>query len=287
MKADEWNSPVFGEIEAVKIGYDKWSSIYDHTIRPSSNPLDMYFQELEKGFILSSIKEGINVLDVGTGTGRLALVMAQQGAQVTGLDLSESMLAVARRKLALENLDRNVKFVQGSAHSLPFDENTFDLVTCTGVLGHVPVSLRTQAANEISRVLKRGGSLKIIEGNKLFEEVPLPGARADRLSSANPVDRDRDLITVGGLGERVEISWHRFYPRELTDLVSTSGLTVVELRGSLFFSAWFPKSLLRFFPAILRLARPFEDFLSVLPPFCYFGYRTFLRATKVANKYDW
>lgn len=76
------------------------------------------------------------ILDVGTGTGRAAVLMARGGAHVTGVDASEEMLAVARHRAADELL--SVTFMQGDAHALAFGDRSFDAVVCFRVLMHVP-----------------------------------------------------------------------------------------------------------------------------------------------------
>jgi 2-polyprenyl-3-methyl-5-hydroxy-6-metoxy-1,4-benzoquinol methylase len=76
------------------------------------------------------------VLDVGTGTGRAALQMAERGARVTGVDASESMLAVARHRAADTSLD--VTFLAGDAHALAFADREFDVVISLRVLMHTP-----------------------------------------------------------------------------------------------------------------------------------------------------
>jgi ubiquinone/menaquinone biosynthesis C-methylase UbiE len=79
---------------------------------------------------------GRRVLDVGTGTGRAALLMAQAGAIVTGVDPSEEMLAVARARAGDASLP--ITFDVGDAHRLAFDSRAFDLVVSFRVLMHVP-----------------------------------------------------------------------------------------------------------------------------------------------------
>jgi ubiquinone/menaquinone biosynthesis C-methylase UbiE len=79
---------------------------------------------------------GRPVLDVGTGTGRAALLLARRGAQTTALDASREMLAVARRRAAAEAL--TVTFVAGDVHALEFPDRAFDVVVCFRVLMHSP-----------------------------------------------------------------------------------------------------------------------------------------------------
>ena len=79
---------------------------------------------------------GRTVLDVGTGTGRAAIVLARAGAVVTGVDASREMLAVAARRAREEGVE--VTFVPGDAHRLDFADRSFDAVVCLRVLMHTP-----------------------------------------------------------------------------------------------------------------------------------------------------
>jgi 2-polyprenyl-3-methyl-5-hydroxy-6-metoxy-1,4-benzoquinol methylase len=79
---------------------------------------------------------GRKVLDVGTGTGRLALLMTGAGASVTGLDASDEMLKVARERAAAQHAD--VHFTIGDAHALAFPDRSFDVVVSSRVLMHTP-----------------------------------------------------------------------------------------------------------------------------------------------------
>jgi 2-polyprenyl-3-methyl-5-hydroxy-6-metoxy-1,4-benzoquinol methylase len=79
---------------------------------------------------------GCTVLDVGTGTGRIAMFLAQAGASVTGLDASEEMLRVGRERAAEQHAD--VQFVVGDAHALTFPDRSFDVVVSSRVLMHTP-----------------------------------------------------------------------------------------------------------------------------------------------------
>jgi ubiquinone/menaquinone biosynthesis C-methylase UbiE len=80
--------------------------------------------------------EGRRVLDVGTGTGRAALLLARHGAVVTGIDPSAEMLAVARRRAHEEGAA--IEFREGDAHALAFPDQSFDVVVSLRVLMHTP-----------------------------------------------------------------------------------------------------------------------------------------------------
>jgi len=76
------------------------------------------------------------LLDVGTGTGRAALVLARHGARVVGIDASARMLAVARSRAAAERVPAS--FAIGDAHALAFPDRAFDAAISLRVLMHTP-----------------------------------------------------------------------------------------------------------------------------------------------------
>src|SRR5262249_31199958 len=92
-----------------------------------------------------------SIVDVGTGTGRAAILMARGGARVTALDASEQMLEVARQRAADEQL--KIRFLQGDAHALQFADREFDVAICLRVLMHAPDWQR--CLSELCRVAER------------------------------------------------------------------------------------------------------------------------------------
>lgn len=102
----------------------------------------------------------IDVLDVGCGTGFLALELAALGHRAAGVDFSEDMLQVARSKAASAGLD--VTFEQADAENLPYADRAFDLVIERHVVWTLPDP--TGALIEWHRVLRTGGRLILIEG---------------------------------------------------------------------------------------------------------------------------
>ena len=96
-----------------------------------------------------------NVLDVACGTGDMVMELAQQGCHVTGIDISEEMLTIAKQKTATAN------YQLGNAEALPFADGEFDAVTCAfGVRNFVHLE---QGLHEMLRVLKSGGRMVILE----------------------------------------------------------------------------------------------------------------------------
>jgi len=91
------------------------------------------------------------ILDVGSGTGRAALLLARGGARVTAVDASEEMLAVARRRAAEQSV--SVRFMPGDAHALEFKNRSFDVAVSLRVLMHTPQW--RQCLAELCRVADR------------------------------------------------------------------------------------------------------------------------------------
>ena len=100
-------------------------------------------------------RPGESVLDVGTGSGGLALLAARSGARVTGIDVAEDGIERARARAAEANLD--VRFDVGDAQSLPYANAAFDVVAST--FGVIFASDHRRAAREIARVCRPGGRL--------------------------------------------------------------------------------------------------------------------------------
>ena len=131
---------------AIRFGYDRWSEIYDQ----EANPL----VGLEEPVVKDALGDvaGLAVLDLGCGTGRHTLWMANAGASVTAIDFSEGMMEKARAKPGAEA----VRFLVHDLHErLPFPDRSFDRVVSGLVLEH----LHDMAPffSEAHRVLKPGG----------------------------------------------------------------------------------------------------------------------------------
>lgn len=113
---------------------------------------------------LARIEPGESVLDVGCGTGSLALEAKRRvgsSGSVRGIDASPEMISRARAKAARAGMD--VAFDMGVVESLPFPGETFDVVLSTLMLHHLPRAARVQCAREIRRVLKPGGRVFVAD----------------------------------------------------------------------------------------------------------------------------
>jgi demethylmenaquinone methyltransferase/2-methoxy-6-polyprenyl-1,4-benzoquinol methylase len=112
---------------------------------------------------LANPKVGERALDLCCGTGDIALALARHGAEVAGLDFSEPMLEIARRKTSHSAL-RTPHFIQGDAQQIPFPDNSFEIVT-------VGYGLRNLASfetglREMQRVARPGGRLLVLDFGK-------------------------------------------------------------------------------------------------------------------------
>lgn len=103
---------------------------------------------------------GMHILDVATGTGMVARALAARGADVTALDQSEAMLAVARSRPA-DPAGGHITFVTGEAEHLPFEDASFDALTFTYLLRYVDDPAATLM--ELARVVKPGGRIGMVE----------------------------------------------------------------------------------------------------------------------------
>src|SRR4051794_14583961 len=107
------------------------------------------------------IQPGERVLDIGCGTGTLAIAASRAApeVEVTGLDADRSILARARRKASAANV--TIGFDEGTATSLPYPDASFDLVLSTLFFHHLPDEAKRDTALELVRVLRPGGRVVV------------------------------------------------------------------------------------------------------------------------------
>jgi len=121
-----------------------WADIQEGTVRP------VYEAVLER----TRVTAGTRYLDVGCGAGMAAQIAAARGAQVSGLDAAEALLEIARRRAPQDD------FRQGALEELPFDDDSFDVVTGFNAFqyaGNPAVALA-----EARRVTRPGGTVVIM-----------------------------------------------------------------------------------------------------------------------------
>jgi len=137
-------------------------ALYDLTVWLAFLGKEHLFRE--KVLNLGRVASGESVLDVGSGTGTLAIAAKKRvgvGGSVHGLDASMEMLASAERKARKAGVE--VFFKSGVAEALPFCGAQFDVVLSTVMLHHLPQKARLLCVTEIRRVLKPDGRVLIVD----------------------------------------------------------------------------------------------------------------------------
>ncbi|MAU26300.1 MAG: bifunctional demethylmenaquinone methyltransferase/2-methoxy-6-polyprenyl-1,4-benzoquinol methylase UbiE [Muricauda sp.] len=149
-----------GKKDQVTKMFDAISKEYDGLNRVISFGTDVKWRK--KVVALVGAKSPKSVLDIATGTGDLAIALAQTGAEkVVGLDISPGMLEVGKTKVDKANLQETVEMVIGDSENLAYDDNTFDAVTVAfGVRNFENLE---KGLSEIYRVLKPSGIFVVLE----------------------------------------------------------------------------------------------------------------------------
>lgn len=256
--------------------YQHIAEEYDERI-PGTTSLDDRFAATEQRFVLDRVGSSDNVLDIGCGTGRFTVPLAEHAGHVTGFDLSEEMLAQASRKVSAAGLKAD--FRQGDMASMPFDSGHFNVVVSMMALMHVPTDDRASVFAEAARVLKPGGRLIIGVKNTLFERF----SAADRFASIDVTDvENKELILTETRDGDLRAPWYSFSPEELTRLCALSGMLPVGLRSNIPFSAWLSEAFLEE-PAVHQCMQLLEEKLADIPPFNHLGYHLLFEAVKPAR----
>lgn len=238
---DVWN---LGIKEQQRLYHDWESTTYDEKFSIS---YDQRCIEYARDRFRKVIPEGAGfgrALEVGAGTGffliNLALAGCIDGAELHATDLSEGMLEVCRRNGAEHGVDIATRL--GDAESLPYDDDSFDLVLGHAFIHHLPVP--GAAIAEMARVLKPGGTLVIAgEPTELGDRVSwwvkdatwksfcavtslpgLTGLRKPSITASGGTDTD-ELVA---LLEHV-VDLHTFRPKDVEKMARLAGLTEVEV----------------------------------------------------------
>ncbi len=207
------------EDKAVQIGrmFDRIAPTYDRLNHLLSFSVDRLWRR--RLVSLVSERSPGTVLDMATGTGDLALAMARKmpGTDIVGADISEGMLAVARKKAAGMS---GVEFVRAAAEKLPFGEGTFDAATVAfGVRNFQDVPA---ALEGFRRILAAGGALYVLEFSREQDKILRPFYR---------FYSHRVLPLVGGLVSRHREAY-RYLPLSVDEFpAAASFLALMEAAG--------------------------------------------------------
>ncbi|WP_179005034.1 bifunctional demethylmenaquinone methyltransferase/2-methoxy-6-polyprenyl-1,4-benzoquinol methylase UbiE [Winogradskyella forsetii] len=140
--------------------FDTISKEYDGLNRVISFGIDVKWRNKVVKLVAQTNPE--NILDIATGTGDLAISLTSTSAkEIIGLDISDGMLEVGRKKIKSKNLDNVISMVIGDSEDLPFENDTFDAITVAfGVRNFENLE---KGLTEILRVLKPNGIFVILE----------------------------------------------------------------------------------------------------------------------------
>lgn len=118
-------------------------------------------KRVKKEIVDRWVKPGMDVLDMGCGTGELMEYSVQKGAHITGIDISDKMISVARKRFKEKGLGRKIELHHAGITELDrlFKDKHFDLVISTLVFSELYSDERRWAYKEIHRVLKDTGTL--------------------------------------------------------------------------------------------------------------------------------
>ena len=140
----------------------RWASFYDLSVNIMTFGRVRRLRTLTVDRTL--LKPGESVLDVGCGTGGITIpakIQVGESGSASGIDPAPEMIAVARRKASRAGLE--IDFRVGVIESLPFPDGTFDAITSSLMMHHLPEHVQVRGLAEIRRVLKPGGRLLIAD----------------------------------------------------------------------------------------------------------------------------
>jgi len=183
------------------------------------NVLETGIQPVRTQYLLKCVahtnQKKVDSLDIGCGGGILTEELAAISINTYGVDISEASLETAKKHAKEQGLDINYR--KAYAEDLPFDDNSFDLITCCDVLEHVDDL--EQVIAEISRVLRPGGTFVYDTINRTIMSY----------LSVILVAQDFPLTRIAPKNAHV---WHKFIrPKELISLFKQHSLKSVEQVG--------------------------------------------------------
>ena len=124
----------------------------------------MDFESVNTGFATDAIDldpYAIKILDVGTGTARIPILMCQQRPQylITGIDLAQSMLIIGQRNVAEAGLNQRIRLERVDSKRMPYPDLEFDMIVSNSLVHHIPDPL--SFFQEIKRLVRPGGAILI------------------------------------------------------------------------------------------------------------------------------
>ncbi len=223
-------------------GWEKWDRFFDE---------QMAF--LNHRIVADArLKSGMHVLDLGSGTGYPALLGAQTvgpNGSVTGLDLAERMLAVARRKAAATGL-ANVTFRTCDITALPYETHSFDAITSRFCLMFLPEILK--AATEIARVLKPGG----------WVAAAVWSAPEKNPSISLSIEAIRKVIELPTPDPTAPGIFRLAVPGDLAGMLQQAGF--IDVTDQEFLAEWSYASTEEYYTSLMEIAAPVQNLMATL-----------------------
>lgn len=147
--------------QQVEAMFDSIAPAYDFMNAAMS--FGLHRRWLRKAIKKAAVDSPTKILDVATGTADVAIALSQRlhDAQITGIDLSEGMLAIGRKKVNKAGLNQRIDLLQADSLNLPFPDNSFDCITVAYGVRNFEHLL--EGYKEMTRVLRKGGRIVVIE----------------------------------------------------------------------------------------------------------------------------
>mgnify|MGYP001266978627 CR=1 FL=1 len=146
--------------EQIRRMFNNIASNYDILNSLLSFGIDNFWRKKAVSYIGKPKK----VLDIATGTADFAIITAKYtSAQITGIDISEKMLEIGKKKIKKKNLENRINLKLADCENLPFADKIFDSATVG--FGVRNFENQNKGLKEIYRTLKKGGTLTILEPN--------------------------------------------------------------------------------------------------------------------------
>ena len=178
--------------------------------------------------LIFSIEPENKVLDVGCGNALMLPFILEKGAFYFGLDISEKLIEIARKKYLKEIEQEKAELVVGQATNLPFENNEFDFVISFAVLHHIPSKeFQGKFFEEIKRVSKSNAKVKIIVWNLLSDWASKRFNIENQL--AGKKSGDVTVLWKATWGEIVNRYLYQFSREELLSLAKDAGFKKIKI----------------------------------------------------------
>jgi len=175
-----------------------------------------YYQALNEIAFLKwskkNLRSGDIVIDIGTGTGKICISLAEQNIRTIGIDISEDMVLIAKKKVESFGFNRSVDFILADAENPPFKKNLFDACIFSGTLHHVPDPAMA-ITNTSGLIMKNGLFFSLDPHNSplrlLFDILLKAWKIYEEEASDNPLFRESQMkywLNKSGINCKIKLS---------------------------------------------------------------------------------